>query len=200
VPDTYAEGFANFNRYFFSQVDKDALIIDERFNHGGNIADYIIDYLRRIPQWGNAGREGDDQISPMGGIYGPKVMIINQMSGSGGDALPWMFRHAKLGPLVGTRTWGGLVGIGGYPRLIDGGFVMAPRWGLYSVDGNWAVENVGVPPDIEVEQDPALVRRGQDPQLDKAIQVALDLLAKNPPSKLTRPPYPDYKTRVPTRQ
>jgi tricorn protease len=178
-------------------VDKDAVIIDERFNHGGNVADYIIDLLRRTPQWGNAGREGDDQVSPSGGIYGPKVMIINQMSGSGGDALPWMFRHEKLGPLVGTRTWGGLVGIGGYPQLVDGGFVMAPRWGLYGANGAWEVENVGVAPDIEVEQDPALVRRGRDPQLDRAIEAALDLLAKQPPRKLVRPPYPDYKPRVP---
>lgn len=197
IPDTAAGGFANFNRYFFSQVGKEAVILDERFNHGGSIADYIIDYLRRSPQMINTAREGEDMVEPVAGIYGPKVMIINQMSGSGGDALPWLFRKAGLGPLIGVRTWGGLVGIGGYPPLMDGGFVTAPRWGLYGTKGEWEVENVGIAPDIEVEQDPALVRQGRDPQLEKSVEVALDLLAKNPPAKFKRPPYPDYKQRLP---
>jgi tricorn protease len=198
IPDTAAGGFANFNRYFFSQIGKEAAILDERFNHGGFIADYIVDYLRRTPQMANASREGEDVVEPTQGIYGPKVMIINQMSGSGGDALPWMFRKAGLGPLVGTRTWGGLVGISGYPQLVDGGGVTAPRWGLYGTKGEWEVENVGIAPDIEVEQDPALVRRGQDPQLEKAIEVVMELLKKSPPVKFPRPPYPDYKQRLPT--
>jgi tricorn protease len=197
IPDTYAGGFANFNRYFFSQVGKEAVVLDERFNHGGAIADYIVDYLRRTPQMVNSSREGEDMVEPVAGIYGPKVMVINQMSGSGGDALPWLFRKAGLGPLVGVRTWGGLVGIGGYPPLIDGGFVTAPRWGLYGTKGEWEVENVGIAPDIEVEQDPALVRQGRDPQLEKAVEVALDLLKKSPPLKFPRPPYPDYKQRLP---
>jgi tricorn protease len=197
IPDTYAGGFANFNRYFFSQVNKEAVILDERFNHGGAIADYIVDYLRRTPQMVNASREGEDMVEPVAGIYGPKVMIINQMSGSGGDALPWLFRKAGLGPLVGVRTWGGLVGIGGYPSLIDGGFVTAPRWGLYGTKGEWEVENVGIAPDVEVEQDPALMRQGRDPQLEKAVEIALDLLKKNPPVKFTRPPYPVYEQRLP---
>ena len=198
IPDTFAGGFANFNRYFFSQVGKEAVVLDERFNHGGSIADYIIDYLRRSPQMVNASREGDDVIEPAEGIYGPKVMIINQMSGSGGDALPWLFRKAGLGPLVGVRTWGGLVGISGYPLLLDGGSVTAPRWGLYGTKGEWEVENVGIGPDIEVEQDPTLTRAGRDPQLEKAVAVALDLLKTNPPPKFKRPPYPDYKQRLPT--
>jgi tricorn protease len=197
IPDTGAGGFANFNRYFFSQIGKEAVILDERFNHGGSIADYIVDYLRRTPQMVNATREGEDVVEPTQAIYGPKVMMINQMSGSGGDALPWLFRKAGLGPLVGVRTWGGLVGIGGYPQLVDGGGVTAPRWGLYGTTGEWEVENVGIAPDIEVEQDPALLRRGQDPQLEKAIEVVLDLLKKSPPVKLPRPPYPDYKQRLP---
>jgi tricorn protease len=197
IPDTFAGGFANFNRYFFSQVGKEAVILDERFNHGGSIADYIVDYLKRTPQMVNASREGDDVIEPTQGIYGPKVMIINQMSGSGGDALPWLFRKAGLGPLVGVRTWGGLVGIGGYPPLMDGGFVTAPRWGLYGTKGEWEVENVGIGPDIEVEQDPALTRQGKDPQLEKAVQVVLDLLAKSPPVKFPRPPYPAFPQRLP---
>ena len=198
IPDTYAGGFANFNRYFFSQIGKDAVILDERFNHGGDVADYIVDYLRRTPQMLNAAREGEDQLEPAAGIYGPKVMIINQMSGSGGDALPWLFRRARLGPLVGVRTWGGLVGIGGYPKLVDGGGVTAPRWGLYSAEGKWEIENVGVPPDIEVEQDPALMRDGRDPQLERAIEVAMEMLRKEPPPKFTRPAFPDYKVKLPT--
>jgi tricorn protease len=119
------------------------------------------------------------------------------MSGSGGDALPWLFKKASLGPLVGVRTWGGLVGIGGYPPLLDGGFVTAPRWGLYGTKGEWEVENHGISPDVEVEMDPALVRQGHDPQLEKAAALALELLKTNPPPKLVRPPYPDYKQRLP---
>ena len=197
IPDTFAGGFANFNRYFFSQVGKDAVILDERFNHGGSIADYIVDYLKRTPQMVNMSREGEDMVEPAAGIYGPKVMIVNQMSGSGGDALPWLFRRAGLGPVVGVRTWGGLVGIGGYPPLMDGGSVTAPRWGLYSAKGEWDVENIGIAPDVEVEQDPALVRKGRDPQLEKAVEVVLEELKKNPPVKIKRPPYPDYKQRLP---
>jgi tricorn protease len=124
-------------------------------------------------------------------------MIANQMSGSGGDALPWLFKKAGIGPLVGERTWGGLVGIGGYPRLIDGGGVTAPRWALYGTKGEWEVENHGIAPDVEVEQDPALVRQGHDPQLERAVQLALDALAKTPPPKLARPPYPNYGPRLP---
>jgi len=197
IPDTAAGGFANFNRYFFSQVGKEGVILDERFNHGGTIADYIVDYLKRTPQMVNASREGEDVVEPAEGIYGPKVMIVNQMSGSGGDALPWLFRKASLGPLVGVRTWGGLVGIGGYPPLLDGGFVTAPRWGLYGTRGEWEVENVGIAPDVEVDQDPALVRKGRDPQLERAVAVVLDLLKANPPTRFQRPPYPDYKQRLP---
>jgi tricorn protease len=197
IPDTFAGGFANFNRYFFSQVGKEAVILDERFNHGGSIADYIVDYLKRTPQMVNASREGEDVVEPTQGIYGPKVMIINQMSGSGGDALPWLFRKAGLGPLVGVRTWGGLVGIGGYPPLLDGGFVTAPRWGLYGTKGEWEVENVGIAPDVAVEQDPALTRQGRDPQLEKAVEIALELLKTNPPPKFQRPPYPDFKQKLP---
>jgi tricorn protease len=142
-------------------------------------------------------REGEDIILPAQAIYGPKVMIANQMSGSGGDALPWLFKRAGLGPLVGVRTWGGLVGIGGYPRLIDGGGVTAPRWALYGTKGDWEVENHGIAPDVEVEQDPALVRKGHDPQLEKAVQLAMEALAKSPPPKLVRPAYPNYGPRLP---
>ncbi len=199
IPDTAAGGFTNFNRYYFSEIGKDALVVDERFNHGGSIADYIVDLLARTPKMANASREGADVVEPAAALFGPKVMLINQMSGSGGDALPWLFRKAKLGPIVGKRTWGGLVGIGGYPPLMDGGSVTAPRWGLYGTEGSWEVENVGIAPDVEVEEDPALVRQGKAPQLERAVRLALEALAKEPPVKPKRPSYPDYGPRLPRR-
>ncbi len=194
VPDTSVEGFTRFNRYFFTQTDKQAAIIDERFNGGGALADHIIDYLRQPLRnyiTGRAG-EGDDTPFPRGAIYGPKVMIVNERAGSGGDYLPYTFRQAKLGPLVGKRTWGGLVGIGGYPTLIDGGMVTAPRMGIWFPPGRWDVENRGVAPDVEVEFDPQAVREGKDPQLEKAVEVALAELKKNPPPKFQRPAFPNY--------
>ena len=135
---------------------------------------------------------------PGGAIYGPKVMLINERAGSGGDYLPYTFRQAKLGPLVGKRTWGGLVGIGGYPPLLDGGSVTAPSFAFFSPDGTWDVENHGVPPDVEVEMEPKLVREGHDPQLEKAVEVVMQLLEKNPPPKRTRPPYPNYHRQTMT--
>jgi tricorn protease len=197
LPDTGGGGFTSFNRYFFSQVGKEAVIIDERDNSGGQLADYIIDYLRRPLMSRIATREGHDGASPTQAIYGPKVMIINQFAGSGGDAMPWYFRKAGIGPLVGEKTWGGLVGIGGYPELIDGGHVMAPRWAIYGLKGEWEVENHGIAPDVEVWQDPKLVREGHDPQLEKAVEVALDLLKKNPPATYPKPAYPDYHPHLP---
>jgi tricorn protease len=196
VPDTELEGYAAFNRYYFSQLSRQAMVIDERYNHGGAIADYIVNILGLSPTMMNTERDGLDTADPKG-IFGPKVMLANQMSGSGGDGLPWLFKHAAIGPLVGTRTWGGWVGIGGYPRLIDGGLVTAPRDGGYDFEGRWVIENVGVAPDVEVEQDPALVRQGHDPQLERAVQLALDALAKKPPPKATKPPYPNYGGRLP---
>jgi tricorn protease len=192
VPNTAGGGYTSFNRYFFSQVGKEGVIIDERFNEGGQLADYIIDYLRRPILSKVVTREGHDWSSPSEAIYGPKVMIINEMSGSGGDALPWYFRKAALGPLVGKKTWGGLVGIGGYPELLDGGHVTAPRAAIYGLKGEWEVENVGVAPDIEVDLDPAAYRNGHDAQLDKAIEVVMQQLKEHPLPKYERPAYPNY--------
>jgi len=197
LPDTAVGGFTNFNRYFFAQVDKQAAIIDERFNHGGFLADYIVENLRRPVLNRVTSREGKDLTLPAEEINGPKVMIINQFAGSGGDALPWFFRNLGLGPLVGMKTWGGLVGIGGYPQLIDGGFVMAPRIAIYNLTGQWEVENHGIAPDYEVEMDPKLVREGHDPQLEKAVEVVLELLKKNPPPRYIRPPYVNYHQHLP---
>jgi len=192
VPNTAGAGYTSFNRYFFSQVGKDGAIIDERFNEGGQLADYIIDHLKRPLLSKVVTREGHDWSSPTEAIYGPKVMIINEMSGSGGDALPWYFRKSAIGPLVGKRTWGGLVGIGGYPQLIDGGGVTAPRAAIYGLNGDWEVENHGVPPDVEVDLDPAAWRQGRDAQLDKAIEVELQLLKEHPLPEIKKPLYPNY--------
>src|SRR2546422_6997668 len=183
-----------FNRYYFAQVGKEAAIIDERYNGGGDIADYIIDYLRRplLSYW--TLREGKDITTPIEAIFGPKVMIINEMAGSGGDALPWMFRHTGIGPLIGKRTWVGFVGHYTNPAdLIDGGFTGTPNLALYTTDGAWDVENHGVPPDIEVEYDPKLVRQGHDPQLEKAVEVVVEKLKENPLPTPHRPPYPNYQ-------
>jgi len=192
LPNTGGGGYTSFNRYFFSQVGKEAVIVDERFNEGGQLADYIIDYLRRPITSKVVTREGHDWSSPSEAIYGPKVMIINEMSGSGGDALPWYFRKAGLGPLVGKRTWGGLVGIGGYPLLLDGGYVTAPRAAIYGLKGEWEVENHGVAPDFEVDLDPAAYRQGHDAQLDKAIEIVMQQLKEHPLPQYPRPAYPNY--------
>ncbi len=195
LPDTYAGGYTNFNRYYFAQVGKEAAIIDERYNGGGDIADYIIDYLRRplLSYW--TMREGKDITTPIEAIFGPKVMITNEMAGSGGDALPWMFRKTGIGPLIGKRTWGGLVGHYTNPGdLLDGGFTGTPNLAFYNTNGSWDVENHGVPPDIEVEYDPKAVRAGHDPQLEKAVEVVMELLKKNPPPPAPQhPPYPNYQ-------
>ena len=192
LPDTAQPGFTNFNRYFFAQLGKEGAVIDERFNGGGTAADYIIDYLRRplMNYWHT--RDGEDFTTPFSAIFGPKAMIINEFAGSGGDAMPWYFRKAAIGPLVGKRTWGGLVGIFGFPALIDGGFVTAPDLAFWNPNGTWDVENHGVPPDIEVEYDPAAVRAGHDPQLEKAVEVVMDALKKNPTAIPKRPAYPNY--------
>jgi tricorn protease len=179
-------------------VGRQGAILDERFNHGGDIADYIIEQLQRKPQMINSTREGEPVIEPAQAIFGPKVMIINQMSGSGGDALPWLFKKNAVGPLVGTRTWGGLVGIGNYPPLLDGGEITAPRWAIYGTHGEWEVENIGIAPDIEVPDDPAQERLGHDPQLEKAVAVALEALAAHPPEKFTKPSPPRYQSILPT--
>jgi tricorn protease len=192
LPDTGGGGYRNFNRYFFAQVGKQGVVLDERFNGGGLLADYIIDALRRPVMSYVATREGEEMASPAAAIYGPKVMIVNESAGSGGDAMPWYFRREGIGKLVGTRTWGGLVGIWNYPSLIDGGYVTAPRGALYGLKGDWEVENVGISPDVEVELDPKLVRAGHDPQLERAVQVALEELAKSPLPVHKRPPYPNY--------
>ena len=192
LPNTAGGGFTNFNRYYFAQVGKDGALIDERFNTGGQAADYIIQYLQRKIWNYWTSREGANYTTPLSGIYGPKAMLTNEFSGSGGDALPWYFRHVGLGPLIGRRTWGGLVGIGGYPNLIDNGYVTAPRFAFFTTEGEWDVENHGVAPDVDIEMDPAAWRKGHDTQLEKGVEVLMQELTKNPPQPVKRPAYPDY--------
>lgn len=195
VPNTSNEGYASFNRYFFPQVDRDALIIDERFNSGGQLPGYIVDCLRRPVMSRTMTREGAEWSNPEQAVFGPKVMLINERAGSGGDALPWYFRKAGLGPLVGKTTWGGFVGSGENPELIDGGSVTAPSIAFYGLDGEWEVENLGVPPDHEVDLVPAAYREGRDAQLEKAIELAKQQLAAQPEPKFRRPAYPSYHKR-----
>jgi len=190
VPNTGQGGYNYFKRYFYPQSHKDAVIVDERFNAGGQVADYYIDLLRRpfISYW--AMRYGEDLKTPTASIQGPKVMIIDETAGSGGDLLPWMFRKFDVGTIVGQRTWGGLVGTLGFPILMDGGMITAPNLAIWTPEDGWVVENEGVPPDIEVEQTPKDVIAGRDPQLERAIAIVLDELKKNPPARPKRPAFP----------
>ncbi|MCH6550780.1 MAG: PDZ domain-containing protein [Planctomycetes bacterium] len=192
LPNTGQGGYTYFNRYYFAQQDKAGAVIDERFNGGGSAADYMIDLMARplMGYFNNPVGAKKPFTNPNAGIWGPKVMIINDAAGSGGDLLPYMFRQRKIGPLIGTRTWGGLVGIWDVPPLVDGGYITAPRGGFFDLEGKWAVENEGVAPDIEVEQLPALVLAGHDPQLEKAVEVALELLERHPVELKSQPPDP----------
>jgi tricorn protease len=190
LPDTSVPGFNNFNRYYYSHLDKEAMVIDERFNAGGYAADYIIDMLARPLMCWWQPRYGAPGITPQAQVFGPKVMLINEFAGSGGDAMPYFFHLRGLGKLIGKRTWGGLVGISGYPPLMDGGFVTAPSFGIVGIDGTFVVENHGVDPDIEVEITPADFIAGKDPQLETGVKVLMEELKKNPPAKFKREDFP----------
>jgi tricorn protease len=189
VPNTAELGHTYFKRYFFPQANREAIIVDERHNGGGSVADYYIDILRRpvVCYWSM--RYGATLKTPIAGIHGPKAMLIDETAGSGGDLLPWMFRKFQLGPLVGKRTWGGLVGILGFPVLLDGGSVTAPNLAFWNENG-YRIENEGVAPDVEVEQTPKDVIAGRDPQLERAIEIVLRQLEQTPPQTPERPPYP----------
>lgn len=189
LPDTGTLGYDAFNRDYFSQADKDGLIVDDRFNSGGAVADYILDLLGRAPLAWWATREGAVFSSPAAAVFGPRVMLINEYSSSGGDALAQFFRRRGLGPLVGRRTWGGLVGVLDDPPLLDGGAVSAPGVAVFSPEGRWEVENEGVAPDVDVAETPQDAAAGRDPQLEKAVELALRALAAAPP-RPARPPYP----------
>jgi tricorn protease len=189
VPSTGVDGQTELERQFMGQFSKDGLIIDERFNNGGQIPDRFVELLNRPITNFWAVRDGKDWQWPPSAHTGPKAMLVNEWSGSGGDAFPYYFKAAGLGPLIGKRTWGGLIGISGAPPLVDGGSVTVPTFAFYSTDGKWAVEGHGVEPDIEVEQDPAAMARGGDPQLERAIQEVLKQMQSKPPIRANRPPY-----------
>jgi Tol biopolymer transport system component/C-terminal processing protease CtpA/Prc len=191
VPNTGVDGQNDLYRQFFGQRDRDALIIDDRWNGGGQIPNRFIELLNRPNTNFWAKRAGQDWIWPPDAHFGPKAMLINGLAGSGGDMFPWLFRFHKLGPLIGTRTWGGLVGISGNPRMVDGGSVTVPTFGFYETDGTWGVEGHGVDPDIEVIDDPALMQSGGDPQLDRAIAEMLKAVQERPWKRPTRPQSPN---------
>ena len=192
LPNTGQPGYASFNRYYFSQQDKKGAVVDERYNGGGSAADYIIDGLQRDfdGYFNNVAGDRVPFTSPAAGIWGPKVMIINEMAGSGGDLMPYMFKRRKIGPLVGKRTWGGLVHTADTPAFVDGGSMIAPRGGFFDREGKWALENDGVAPDIDVENWPKDVIAGRDPQLERAVEEAMRLLKLKPVERLMKEPPP----------
>ncbi len=200
LPNTGRGGYEYFNRMYYAQKDREGAVIDERNNGGGSAADYIVDMLdRELTGYFNS-RAGDRKpwTQPMAALFGPKVMVMNERAGSGGDLLPYLFRFRGVGPLVGTRTWGGLVGTWDTPPLIDGGGFVAPRGGFFDVNGEWAVEAEGVAPDIEVRNDPAPVIAGGDPQLEAAVREALRLLETERVT-LKEEPAPPVRWRRPAR-
>jgi tricorn protease len=200
LPNTAGGGYTSFNRYYFAQQDKQGAVIDERYNQGGSAADYIVDILGRQMDgyFNNPVGERYPFTSPAAGLWGPKVMLINEMAGSGGDLMPYMFQRRHIGPLIGEKTWGGLVGIWDTPPFVDGGAMLAPRGGFFDLDGKWAVENVGVSPDIEVENMPKDVIAGRDPQLERAVAEAMRMLREHPSTRATKePPGPTWGARKP---
>jgi tricorn protease len=201
LPNTGRGGYTYFNRMYFAQQDRDGAVIDERNNGGGSAADYMVEVMgRELFGYFNSRTPSNRPFTqPMAALWGPKVMVINERAGSGGDLLPYLFRFHEVGPLVGTRTWGGLVHTADTPPLVDGGRFVAPRGAFYDVNGNWAIEGEGVPPDIEVHQDPAAVIAGGDPQLEAAVREALRLLQTGDVI-LTPEPAPPVRYRRPSRR
>ncbi|MEQ8205455.1 MAG: PDZ domain-containing protein, partial [Woeseia sp.] len=192
LPNTSDAGFTFFNRMFFAQLDKDAMIIDERANGGGQAANYITDVLSRRYLSGWKDRDGMVFNTPAGAIHGPKVMLIDQNAGSGGDFLPYSFRQLGIGKLIGTRTWGGLIGISANPELMDGGSIVVPYFRFFDADYRWSVENEGVAPDIQVALDPIEFNHGRDTQLARAIDETMQQLQD------FRDPVPDQAPAYPT--
>jgi tricorn protease len=192
LPNTGGPGYSSFNRYYFSQQDKKGVVVDERYNGGGSAADYIVDVLGRDfdGYFNNVAGDRYPFTSPAAGIWGPKVMIVNEMAGSGGDLMPYMFKRRKIGLLVGKRTWGGLVHTADTPTFIDGGSMIAPRGGFFTRDNRWAVENEGVAPDIDVENWPKDVVAGRDPQLERAVSEAMRMLKERPVDRAVKEPPP----------
>jgi tricorn protease len=197
VPNTGGGGYSSFNRYFFAQQDKEGAVIDERFNGGGLLDDYMVDYMSRRLVGGVTNDAGGTPFRlPIAGVLGPKVLLINPLAGSGGDFFPWVFRELGVGPLIGTRTWGGLVASCVPYALVDGGAITSPCGAVYGPRG-WVAENEGVPPDIEVLQDARSVAAGRDPQLERGVAEALRMLRESPVRRTPPPPFPVRARRPP---
>lgn len=191
VPDTNVGGWVEFNRYYYAQVGKQGMIVDERFNHGGLINDYMVAIMGKALDGYFLPRYGKEWPTPGAAIYGPKVMLANEMSGSGGDMFPWLFKHRKLGTLVGKRTWGGLVAAQSF-QLVDGGSVNSPDIAFYNpFNGTWDVEGHGVDPDVDVALDPYMWRQGKDSQLEKAIEIVNEQMKNYPALPNKKPAFPD---------
>jgi tricorn protease len=192
IPDMGVDGLNAFVKYYYPQIRKDGLIVDVRGNGGGNVSQQIIERLRREVAMIDIARNSAYSPDPDGTIVGPKVMLLDEFSASDGDIVAYRFKKYKIGPIVGKRSWGGVVGIRGSLPLLDGGFLMKPEFSRYDVEGKeWIMEGTGVEPDIYVDNDPAKEFAGDDQQLDKAIEVVLGLLKANPPVVPPPPPYPD---------
>ena len=191
VPNTAFAGHIELFRGSYGQIGKEAMIIDERWNGGGFIPTRMIGLLNREREFYMATRDGHPQPWPYDGHHGPKAMLINRSAGSGGDCFPWLFKHHDLGPVIGTRTWGGLVGYGSVPGFIDGSGCAVPNWAFYENDGTWGVEGYGVDPTHPVMDDPALMLNGGDPQVDVAIDLMLEAIETNPRIDVPIPAYPN---------
>jgi tricorn protease len=199
IPNTGGPGVTSFNRYLFAQQDRAGAVIDERYNGGGNLDDYMVDYLSRTLRAAltNEVPNGAAMLLPQG-VLGPKVLLINERAGSGGDYFPWAFRQQQVGPLIGARTWGGLVKSSTHYAMVDGGSLTAPDNAVFDPINNvWVAENEGVPPDIEVLLDAKSFAAGRDPQLERAVQEALRLVNAQPARTVTHPPYPRPSRRPP---
>jgi tricorn protease len=198
IPNTGGNGVVSFDRYFFAQQDREGAVIDERFNGGGNLDDYMVDYMTRDLRAAITNEVPDGRpIRLPQGVLGPKVLLINELAGSGGDYFPWAFRQQQVGPLIGVRTWGGLVKSSVHYPLIDGGALTAPDNAVFDpINNQWIAENEGVPPDIEVLLDAKSVAEGRDPQLERAVTEVLKALEANPVPVVTPPPFPRPARRV----
>lgn len=191
VPNTGGPGFVSFNRYYFAQQDKLGAVIDERFNGGGLLDDYMVDLMNRELRAAvtNEAPNGRHFRLPAG-ILGPKALLINEMAGSGGDYFPWAFRNLDIGPLIGKTTWGGLVKSSVHYSLIDGGALTAPDNAVFDpIKNEWIAENKGIAPDIEVRQDGLSLSKGIDPQLERAVKEVLNMVEKKGEIKVEHPPY-----------
>jgi len=190
IPDMGGGGLNEFAESYFPQIKKDGLIVDVRYNGGGFVSQMILERLRRVVAGMGCSRNGADYTYPEGALFGPMVCLINQYSASDGDFFPYYFREYGLGPLIGKRTWGGVVGIRGFPPLVDGGYVTAPEFAPFNLKGEWVMENHGVDPDIEIDNLPDQVILGHDPQLEKALEVIMKKLEEQPQKLPERPVYP----------